>query len=294
MRTQRGPSLNRSIGYDHFVNNDETERTITIIKTNYLKNLRDELLEEDGNKTEHNNTEIAYIIAEINGVYAKIMIDTAANVSLIDSIELHKIQEKSMKIIPTLPVNNIVLIGAAGRQNKTLRKQVMLELTSNGETISIEFLVANGLPFTMLIGCDMLRKYSAIIDMSRAKVTLNSNCVNWTTKLIGSESAPLDRAIYNVREIKDHRQYTPSDNIFYENDDGHLWSEKLEEIHTFKKEKKNAQLTNTQVEKLMSIYNNYRQSTAKKQRTAKYNRGNSKETVTAIHRTLYYYKKEWE
>ena len=81
----------------------------------------------------------------------------------------------------------------------------MLELTSNGETISMEFLVANGLPFMMLIGCDMLRKYSAIIDMNRAKVTLDSNGVNWTAKLIGSESAPSDRAIYNVREFKNHR-----------------------------------------------------------------------------------------
>ena len=54
------------------------------------------------------------------------MIDTGANVSLIDNIELNKIQEKSKKIIPTLPVNNIVLIGATGRQNKTVRKQVML------------------------------------------------------------------------------------------------------------------------------------------------------------------------
>ena len=108
-----------------------------------MKNLREELLEEDGHKTKH-NTEIAFIIAEIIGVHAKIMIDTGANVSLIDNIELNKIQGKNKKIIPTLPVNNIVLIGATGRQNKTVRKQVMLELKSNGETITMEFLVAHG------------------------------------------------------------------------------------------------------------------------------------------------------
>ena len=51
------------------------------------------------------------------------------------------------------------------------------ELNSNGKTITMEFLVAHGLPFTMLIGYDMLRKYSAIIDMSRAKVTLYSSCI---------------------------------------------------------------------------------------------------------------------
>ena len=147
------------------------------------------------------------------------MIDTGANVSLIDNIELGRIQEMGNKTIPTLPVNNIVLSGATGHQNKTVRKQVMLELNSNGKTITMEFLVAHGLPFTMLIGCDMLRKYSAIIDMSRAKVTLDSNCINWTAKLIESESAPSDRAVYNIREVKNHRWHTSSDNIFYESND---------------------------------------------------------------------------
>ena len=72
--------------------------------------MRDELLEEDGNKTDNNSNEIAYITVEINGIYTKIMIDTGANLSLIDSIELNMIQEKSKKVIPTLPVNNIVLL----------------------------------------------------------------------------------------------------------------------------------------------------------------------------------------
>ena len=117
MRTQDGPSLNRTIGYNQLVNHKITTNTITIIKTNFLKNIREELLEEDSHKTEH-NTEIAYVNTEINGVHVKVMIDTGANVSLIDNIELSRIQEMGNKIIPTLPVNNIVLIGATGRQNK--------------------------------------------------------------------------------------------------------------------------------------------------------------------------------
>ena len=46
-----------------------------------------------------------------------------------------------MKIIPTLPVNNITLIGATGCQNKSVRKQVLLEVKSNGSTIPMTFLV---------------------------------------------------------------------------------------------------------------------------------------------------------
>ena len=171
------------------------------------------------------------------------MIDTDANVSLIDGIELNTTQEEGKKMILTLPINNVILVGATGRQNMIVRKQVMLELSNQGEIIPMMFLVANGLPFRMLIGCDMLRKYSAVIDMSRAKVSLNSNCINWMAELIGSESAPLILTIYNVREYKDYRNYTPNEGIYYENNNDHLWNEKLEEIHKFKKEKKNAQLT---------------------------------------------------
>ena len=82
------------------------------------------------------------------------MIDTGANVSLIDGTELNKIQKECKRILPTLPVNNIVLIRATGRQNNTVRKQVLLELTTNGVTIPMIFLVAHGLPFSILIGCD--------------------------------------------------------------------------------------------------------------------------------------------
>ena len=125
-------------------------------------------------------------------------------------------------------------------------------------TITMEFLVAHGLPFTMLIGCDMLRKYSAIIDMSRAKVTLDSNCINWTAKLIESESALSDRTVYNVQEVRNHRWHMPSNNVFYESDDDQLWREKLQEVHTFKHDKTNAPITDTQVETLIGIYNEYR------------------------------------
>ena len=92
----------------------------------------------------------------------------------------------------------------------------------------------------------------------QAKVTLDSNCITWTAKLIESESALSDRAVYNVREIRNHRWHTPSDNVFYESDDDQLWREKIQEIYTFKHNKTNAQITDTQVETLIGIYNEYR------------------------------------
>ena len=58
------------------------------------------------------------------------MIDTGANISLIDRLELNRIQGLSMEKIPTLPINNIAIIGATGKQNKTIKQQVSLNAVS--------------------------------------------------------------------------------------------------------------------------------------------------------------------
>ena len=130
MKNSTKPSLNRSIGYDEIQHQLTNNKTFTIIRNHYLKDNRGELLEEENNKTNNNNSEIAYIAADVNGIPTRIIIDTGANVSLIDNLELNRIQNGNKEIIPTLPINNITLIGATGRQNKTIRKQVQLEAVS--------------------------------------------------------------------------------------------------------------------------------------------------------------------
>ena len=124
------------------------------------------------------NNEIAYISVKVNNTNATAMIDTGANVSLIDKLELDRIQSGNKATIPTLPISNIILIGATGRQNKTIRQQVQLDVSSNGQTIQMVFLVASGLPFTILIGCDILRKYTAIINMD------NNTCLLYTSRCV--------------------------------------------------------------------------------------------------------------
>ena len=70
---------------------------------------------EEGNP----NNEIVYVRVELQGVLTEMMIDTGANISLIDKTELNRIQELSTERIPTLPIHNItIIIGATGRQNK--------------------------------------------------------------------------------------------------------------------------------------------------------------------------------
>ena len=162
--------------------------------------------DRDNNVDNTINSEIAYVTVHVNGIKATAMIDTGSNVSLIDKLELNRILAENKTVIPTLPINNIVLIGATGRQNKTIRNQVQLEISSNGETIPMIFLVASGLPFNLLIGCDILRRYAAVINMSRANVSLSSGDIRWTAELIGSQKANPDHIIYYIREDHDQRR----------------------------------------------------------------------------------------
>ena len=136
--------------------------------------------------------------------------------------------------LPTLPVSNIVLIGATGKQNKTIKRQVSLEVMSNGETLPMIFLIAHNLPFEILIGCDILRKYSAIIDMRLSKVTMRYEDKEWMAELTGSKGVIPISTIYNIRTIcdsPDRRWEVKPDNQI--NSDI-LWNQKLEEIRQFR------------------------------------------------------------
>ena len=152
------------------------------------------------------NSEIAYISVKVNSTNATAMVDTGANVSLIDKMELDRIQSENKATIPTLPINNIILIGATGRQNKTIRQQVQLDVSSNGKTIPMVFLVASGLPFTLLIGCDILRKYTAIINMDANTVVMKAEEVEWTANLTEYRKAPSEHVIYYIREGHEHHE----------------------------------------------------------------------------------------
>ena len=85
MKTENSPSLDQSPGELKTI----TDKTITIIQTNYLKNIRDELIEEKNNPMPIRNNEIVYISAQINGTTSTIMIETGSNISLIDQVELN-------------------------------------------------------------------------------------------------------------------------------------------------------------------------------------------------------------
>ena len=120
------------------------------------------------------------------------------------------------------------------------------------------FLVANGLPFCSLIGCDILRKYSAIIDMSRAKITLSTQDLEWTAEIIGSKEPPQDRTIFHIREVLSPRYQTPTEEVEYQPNKDILWNKKIKEIRQFKSTTRDHSPNPDQIEMLVKIYNRYR------------------------------------
>ena len=84
MKINEYPSLNRSLGEQRLINKIKCNHKITIINNHYLKNIREDLLEEDQKHVNSNSdNEIIYISANLNGVKTTIMIDTGSNLSLI-------------------------------------------------------------------------------------------------------------------------------------------------------------------------------------------------------------------
>ena len=160
--------------------------------------------------------------------------------------------------IPTLPVNNVIIIGAAGRQNKTVKKQVSLDLANNNMTLPIGLLVATGLPFNVLIGCDVLRQHSAVIDLHKGIISLTSEEGLWTAELIDTNrTVPVNTRCLAIKSYFCKKNKIP-EVIQYEDDDPELWQSKLEEVREFQREKTCRQVSKVQAENLIQIYNKYK------------------------------------
>lgn len=241
MKNEYNPSLNHISGNSiDLTDNTRRDKTITIISLNYLKNIREDLLEEEPTTKTVIKDTIIYVKAEVITSTTTIMIDTGADVSIINSVELYRLETENKLTFPTLPINNISIIGATGKLNKTVRKQVMLEVTSKGITITFIFLVATGLPFDILIGCDMLRQYTAVIDLCKYQVTLKTNEETWVADITNDRRRTVQNTCYNIYN------------------DEETWEEKIREIRDFVRNRELDNLQPEDAEKLIAIYDRYR------------------------------------
>ena len=135
---------------------------------------------------------------------------------------------------------------------------IHIYVISKGVAMNMVFLIATGLPFNILVGCDLLRRNSAIIDLSKEKVSLFSEGVTWTADLVGSEMILPSRIHQQLREINYIENKSSCNQIIYDNTEDDLWAQKIQEIRNFRcgntKEKLSVQQTNN----LIRIYEKYR------------------------------------
>ena len=76
------------------------EEQITVIRNYYLKNIQTDLLEERTMEEAKTNGDIVYVSVKLQGVLTTVMIDTGANISLIDKTELNRIEEITRREYP--------------------------------------------------------------------------------------------------------------------------------------------------------------------------------------------------
>ena len=118
------------------------------------------------------------------------------------------------------------------------------------------FLVASGLPFSILVGCDVLRQYSAIINLRQGEVSLTTEQGIWTADLVNSSNLP--SITTSCTMIQNYYCHQSHGRILNGGKDEELWSSKLEEIRNFQREGQDQQISVHQAEELINIYNRYR------------------------------------
>ena len=109
-----------------------------------------------------------------------------------------------------------------------------------------------------LIGCDVLRQHSAVIDLHKGTISLTSEEGLWTAELIDTNrTVPVNTRCLAIKSYFCKENKIP-EVIQYEDDDPKLWQSKLEEIREFQREKTYGQISKIQAENLIQIYNKYK------------------------------------
>ena len=114
------------------------------------------------------------------------------------------------------------------------------------------FLVAAGLHFNIMIGCDILRRNSAVIDLCRGKVSLFSEGSTWVANLTNNK-------MLDSRQLLDHKNkanylsnYSTNNKPVHQNTEDDLWPQKIQEIRDFQCHNTTEQLEENQLNQLVN------------------------------------------
>lgn len=104
-----------------------------------------------------------YVKTSIEGVEARFLVDTRAEVSVISDHLLNKMMKLNEKI-PSLPVTEIMVNGVVPNQTTKVKKQIMARVEISNQVENITFLVLKGLMEKGIMGYDFLENHEANIE----------------------------------------------------------------------------------------------------------------------------------
>jgi hypothetical protein len=98
------------------------------------------------------------------------MLDSGSEVNLMSQDKFDQLQRSGIEML-SLPVQGINLVTAFGKKSKSIKLQLLMEFTIEGERFEAVFLVAPQLNCDVILGCNFLKEYGIQLcfDTERVK-----------------------------------------------------------------------------------------------------------------------------
>lgn len=140
--------------YDPSLSNYDRGEIISVerrIKHNYyLKNIIEDLINEEESDVPIRDSGVLSVMLTVSNVTVEVIIDTGAELTLINERMFEEILMLNNGTLPVLPVKDLSFVGATGRKNQTIKKQVLLDISKDNVIIPITFLIAKIIPFNYI------------------------------------------------------------------------------------------------------------------------------------------------
>jgi transposase InsO family protein len=201
----------------------------------FKNDMVDDLLYESGlNVDRCEKCFVVTIDTEIYNVKCEVIIDTGSEISIVEEEFLSGLEDKAKCKARDLPVTNISMIGATGKINRTIHRQVMLELVDKcGLEIPMVFLVARRIQVPILVGCDQLRKVKAVINLEKLTVTMFDEGKNFKFDILNNQVS-LVGSVQNCNTIVKSNQSVACSGVNEMCEFEDEWGVRMSEIMNFK------------------------------------------------------------
>jgi len=120
-----------------------------------------------------------YIQCIIEGEEVTLLVDTGATISVLTKEVVDIITQRNPKI-PQLPVTGIQISNSVGKKICKLSKQIFCECKIGNIYIQTNFIQVENLNEKLIIGADLLKKYSAQIKFSEQTVQFKVDKITHT------------------------------------------------------------------------------------------------------------------